>query len=283
MAPFRTAASSDKRALVCGWLALAAVVLGAAVVSVGSLPTHRALPDGVRSPVLALELIRSPTRLGDIASTADEQRRLRTATYVDFAFIASYTAFFVALGAFTATAVPSVGKPLAVVIVGAAIGAALFDVMENRAMLALLQGASSAAPRGPSLWKWRLIFIAVAMSAPAFVDRAAPPFRRTVGYVGALGAVAAAIQGIVGTSAAMSRGEIGDARGIESAAGWLSSTLVLATVFFLTRRTLRGGVLHALDRLAATRALHWLVDWPTPDRDDVVGAPVVPSAERPRG
>src|SRR5262249_61571284 len=85
----------------------------------------------------------------------------------------------------------------AIVIVLAAAGAARFDVLENRAMLALLEGGTGA-PRVPSLWKWWLIFVAVLASVPAFFDRTARPFRRIVGYLGAIVGGAAALEGIGG-------------------------------------------------------------------------------------
>jgi hypothetical protein len=273
MEPFRAAVSADKRALVCGWAGLAAIVFGAAAMWAGTLHAQRALPDGVTSPILALELIHSPTRLSDIAPTDADRQQLREAVRLDYLFIAAYAAFFVAVGAFAAAALGSAGKSIAIGIVVSALAAAAFDVLEDRGMLRLLDGVSDAAPRVASLWKWRLLFVAAALSAPVLVDRRAPPFRQVIGYVAAIAAIFAGVQGVVATAVRTASGLVGDSKLIEVAAGHLVTLLVLSVLFFLTRRTLRDGILPALDRFSTWPAVAWLVDWPTPDRDEVVGGP----------
>jgi hypothetical protein len=271
MEPFRTAASADKRALVCGWAGVAAIVVGAATMWAGTLRAQRALPDGVRSPILALELIHRPTTVADIAPTDDDRTQLRRAVWLDDFFIAAYAAFFVAAGRVARTAVGSAGTPIAASIVVLALAAAVLDGVENREMLRLLDGVSDAAPRLASLWKWRLLFVAVVVSAPVFIDRQARPFRQFVGGAAATVAIVAGVQGVFATAATTASGLTGDATLIEAAAGRIATLLVLSAVFFLTRRTLRDGVLPALDRFAAWPAVAWLVDWPTPDHDEVVG------------
>src|SRR5438093_935809 len=199
MEPSRSTASADRLAAICGWLGVAAIVLGAWTASAGNLRGRRPLPEGVRSPILALELIRAGNVLPEIAPTGPEQRQLAKSIKIDFGFIAAYTLFFVAVGVFASAAAGRVGKRAAFVIVAAGIGAALFDVLENRAMLALLDHRAGPAPRVPSLWKWRLIFVAVLASVPVLIDRTARPFRQIVGYLGVVFAVAASLEGLVGT------------------------------------------------------------------------------------
>src|SRR5436309_14734711 len=96
MEPSRSTASADRLAAICGWLGVAAIVLGAWTASAGNLRGRRPLPEGVRSPILALELIRAGNVLPEIAPTGPEQRQLAKSIKIDFGFIAAYTMFFVA-------------------------------------------------------------------------------------------------------------------------------------------------------------------------------------------
>jgi hypothetical protein len=273
--PMPASPNLDRRAKLCGVLALVTLIAGIVTASAGKLPTRRALPEGVKSPTLALELIRPGTPVIQIAASPAEENQLRKGVYTDFAFIPAYALFFVGVAFFSSQHVPKVGRLLAALIAVAAIGAATADVFENIGMLAVLNHVPGAAPRTASLWKWGLLFLAIGGSAPAFVDRAARPFRWVLGWAGAIVAVAAAIGGLAGTILRGADGLIGHDTMIEAAAARTGLTLLVAAVFFMTRVTLRDGVLPALDRLAEYHALSWLVDWPSADRDEVIGEPLV--------
>ncbi len=270
----------DRLALVCGWIGVAAIVLGAWTSSAGAVRPRRPLPEGVSSPILALELIRTPSALSDIAPTEGEQQQLAKSIRIDYAFVAGYALLFAAIGLFSWTSVGTFGRRTAVVVVVAGLGAALFDVLENREMLALLNHRVDASPRIFSLWKWRLLFLTVLASAPVFIDRSAPTFRRLVGYLGVIVAVAASVEGSIGAWVTTETGIVGNDKLIEAAARRVSTMLLIAVFFLLTRRALREGVLKALDRLAELRMFAWMVEWPSRDRDEPIGDPLIDQDQR---
>jgi hypothetical protein len=246
----------------------------------GDLRSRHPLPQGVKSPVLALELIRSPQDLdliarpeaprreGDLALNPprNERRQLAHAVHVDFAFIAAYMTFLTLVGYLIAISAPRRLRPLGVIAAGAAIAAAGFDVRENLAMLALLDGGV-ADPRTPSLVKWGLVFVAIASSTPVFRDPTAFPLRRTIGFIGILLGLVAGGEGVFGAVK-------GNDKLIEAAAGRLGETFVLAVVFLLTKRTLSKGLVPALDALAAWGPFPRLAEWPSGDGNETVGTSV---------
>jgi hypothetical protein len=261
------------------WAALAgmlALVAGIATGLAGQLPSAHTLPDGVKSPILALELIRQPDQLDQIvgaengaANPAESQQAHRAtlarAIKIDFGFIAAYAAFFALTGWLMLRQWPRVPVGALVMLFGMV--GAVFDIRENLAMLNLLANVR-AFPRPESLWKWRLLFAATMSSVPVLVDPRAPLFRRTLGYLAALLGIIACTQGL---SAAFA----GSDRSIEGAASGLNLTFLLAVIFLGTRRLLAKGLLPALDRLTEWSALAWLKDWPASDQNQTVGEPVV--------
>jgi hypothetical protein len=250
------------------WSALAgALALSAGFITArtGQL-SHRTLPGGLKSPTMALELLRTADELDRIAPPndaagqvvdrqPDDRERLRRAVQVDFAFIVAYAAFFAVTGLLMLAVWPRVPAGALLVLLG--IAAALFDVQENREMLDVLAGGA-AVPRWASLWKWRFLFAASLVAVPILVDRATPLFRRTLGYVGVLLGIIAGVQGLFA-------GYEQNDQLIEAAAGKLTAMFTLSVVFLATRRVLGDGVLPALDRLASWRVLGWLKDWPSKD------------------
>jgi hypothetical protein len=77
------------------------------------------------------------------------------AVQIDFAFIAAYATFLVFLGLLTRR--PGL-SPLAFLIIGGGVAAAVFDVQENFAILNLLREVPGPVPHNVSRAKWGLLF-----------------------------------------------------------------------------------------------------------------------------
>lgn len=270
-------ASIPKLAIACGWVGVVALVLAIWTTAAGSLPARHPLPEGVQSPILALELIRDPRLLdqiarpdvetprGDSAAPAPrrERERLRNSIQIDFGFIVSYAAFFSIVGYLIwAVAIPPFGG-VGLIAAGSAIAAAVFDVLENLAMLRLLRNDLAAHPRPVSLVKWSLVFVAVIASAALFATRKEPPLRRAIGILGGLLALVAGIEGLYGAIN-------GNDKLIEAASGRFGAVFLLTVIYLLTYNALRDGLLPALDRLAAWKPLSWLTQWPTADDNETI-------------
>ena len=128
-------------------------------------------------PMLALQLARDVQDvdwiLGDAPSPDREVMRVKQ--YVDFAFITCYAALCAALGA--ATARKGGWRRVAGIVAGiCGVSAAVFDVLENRAILKLLDvplrattPAMIEAIRVPSLAKWILAGVTVAPLAVSLI------------------------------------------------------------------------------------------------------------------
>ena len=139
--------------------------------------TNASRPPRFGNPVLALQFARDVQDvdwiLGDAPSPDREVMRVKQ--YVDFGFIASYTALFLALSAVT------IRKGGWRQVTGIAAGicgvaAAVFDVLENLAILNLLDvplrsttPAMIQAIRGPSTAKWILAGVTVVLLAASLV------------------------------------------------------------------------------------------------------------------
>jgi hypothetical protein len=255
------------------WAGLVAAGVGLWTAAPANLRPPRPLPEGVRSPMLALELLRDedrvkvpafvdPPELALPAQPAGRERpserdRLRAALDRDRYFIAAYDAFLSITGVMLAR------TPFGVPLIASANVAAYFDVQENRAIRALLNGESSRAPRGPSLWKWRFVFIAFLLMTPALLQRGGPVFWRAIGFTAAVFSAWGGVAGLLATA-------YGNDQMLESAAGRLAPAFVIAAIFFGTRGILSAGLLPALDWLAGTRWLGWLSRWPRADPPEPV-------------
>jgi hypothetical protein len=143
--------------------------------------TNASRPPRFGDPMLALEFARDVQDvdwiLGDAPSPDREVMRVKQ--YVDFGFIACYTGLFLALAALV---IRKGGwrqiTGMAAGICG--IGAGVFDVLENRAILSLLDvplrattPAMIQAIRGPSTAKWILAGVTVVLLA-SFVRTSKP-------------------------------------------------------------------------------------------------------------
>ena len=128
-------------------------------------------------PMLALQFARDVQDvdwiLGDAPSPDREVMRVKQ--YVDFGFIACYTGLFLALAAL---AIRKGGwKQVAGIAAGiCGVAAGVFDVLENRAILNILDvplrattPAMIQAIRGPSTAKWILAGVTVVLLAVSFI------------------------------------------------------------------------------------------------------------------
>jgi len=128
-------------------------------------------------PMLALQFARDVEDIDWILGDAPSPDRevMRVKQYVDFGFIACYTALFLALSAL----VLRKGGWRQVTGIAAGIcgvAAGLFDVLENRAILNLLDvplrattSAMVQAIRGPSTAKWILAGVTVVLLTASFI------------------------------------------------------------------------------------------------------------------
>jgi len=129
--------------------------------------SNASTPQRFSDPVLEVETIRDVEdlrlTLGDAPSADRETMRIKTK--IDFAFIAAYSAFFVAMGILLARH-GGWRRSAGVVLAICGIVAAVFDVLKNLAILAILDvrialttDTALAAIRNPSTVKWSLIAI----------------------------------------------------------------------------------------------------------------------------
>src|SRR5687768_11299277 len=174
MTPNQPAASFRKLAKICGWVGVAALAAGAWTVRAGTLKARHRLPEGVMSPVIALELIRYPRLLDEIArpdppaqSAMPAPRKLREREHLVDAvkldtrvFIPAYTIFLGLIGWLVVRHGPRRLRVLGAIAIATTLAGAVFDWRENREMLALLT-TGSGVPRPPSLIKWLLLSVAI--------------------------------------------------------------------------------------------------------------------------
>jgi hypothetical protein len=136
-------------------------------------------PPVLGNAILSLQFARSVEDVDLILSEAPSPDReaMRIKTYLDFGFIAAYAAFGGALSMLRARP----GGWRATAAIAAAVctlGAAVFDFLENRAILELLDTPLRATTPGllngirrPSLAKWALAGIAAVFLCSTFVPR----------------------------------------------------------------------------------------------------------------
>lgn len=161
------------RSLEVGWLAVACVALllilrGAPQFSNASVP-----PRGIADPVIGLQMARNVAEVDDILGQAPSPDReaMRIKQYIDFVFIAAYSALYVALARM-------LRSKLAIAAAVFGVAGAIFDVFENVAILRIvnvpLERTTQAmidSIRDPSLAKWALAFVASAIFASIFLRR----------------------------------------------------------------------------------------------------------------
>lgn len=152
-------------------LALVVLLLGKPYFTNASRP-----PRGIADPAVAIQVVRSIGEVDLILSDAPSPDReaMRFKQRIDFVFIAAYSALFFTLGwlLMRAGGWGWLAGPAAMI---CAAGAAVFDVMENRAILRVLDvplyrtpPQMLAAIRSASAAKWELAGITLALLAGYF-------------------------------------------------------------------------------------------------------------------
>lgn len=151
----------------------------------------------INDPVLALQMAHDvgdvDAVLGDAPSADRETMRLKQ--YEDFGFIAGYAALYVGLGILLLRNYPRM-RALAIVAMLAGVAAAVLDVVENIAILRIVDVPLASTTQAmvdaihkPSMIKWALGFVALGILSTYFLlDR-----RRTAKVVGAIDGLAAVV------------------------------------------------------------------------------------------
>jgi len=144
---------------------------------------------------LDLQLPRSVAKLEAAAgSTPEERERNRHNIYADFAYLASYTAVFVAAGTLLARQGPRWSRAVGLLAVVTGVATGVLDVLENLTILRELRpGADLPAlysrVRGFSIPKWILAAV-TNFSLASFVACGRWWLTRAVGAVAALAGIA---------------------------------------------------------------------------------------------
>lgn len=169
---------------IVGVLALLVVVvaLGLAVVQeqFEEIPKDVAeaqLPDGFRGRVLAMEFVSQKTDVDKILGPTVSHNRqvMRRVLMIDFVWIACYGLLFVAISALLRRRRCPWARYLGYLALIAGVASAVFDVRENRRILALMSHVPYDQTlinqvNDAALLKWTFGFVAIALLAIAFLD-----------------------------------------------------------------------------------------------------------------
>ena len=145
----------------------------------------RPRPNGLSKPVLALELVKSRKEVEMILGDGEETSSKLTRDMMkedlkgdSYAFIPIYWLLFMAMSWLLAQRQPAWAKWAGIAAGICITGAAIFDYMENAGIAAVLNESIAGvtdqmalAIRKPSLVKWALIFITMALLASLFWRR----------------------------------------------------------------------------------------------------------------
>jgi quinol-cytochrome oxidoreductase complex cytochrome b subunit len=236
----------------------------------------RKLPNGLHSPVLAMQLTTQDRDivakiLGPVEDPGDDRRQMIRQIAPDWVFIGCYTILFVLIG----IVLHKRGNRILGWFVGLLIvPAAIFDVLENLAILELIDSSGvpvishallgiasiDPAPRVWSLIKWTLIFFLLVPAARIYFDRGLPRLRRWIGLIAGTLALVASLSGLGGVFSNT------DAL-IEMGSKLMALSLLIGFVFFATHLWLADGLLPALDGLANKTRLRGLTRWPSDEED----------------
>jgi hypothetical protein len=256
----------------CAVFALLAICAG---ISMGIIADFgkRELPNGLHSPVLAMQLIEADSEmvriiLGPAGDPGDDRGEMIEQIMIDWVFICFYTGLFIS----SAILLYRKGSRIFGVLV-ASLGmlAAIFDVTENLTILNLVDPDNPAIPHAiiaaiepaPRFWalkKWTAVFLLLLPAMRIYFNPGIPSVRRWMGWIAAAFALLAAILGLCGIF-------FGTDPLIEKGVGLMTLSLLTGFVFFATHSWLDAGLLPALDRLANRKYLRRLARWPN-DEDD---------------
>ena len=231
---------------LCAIFALLAICAG---ISMGVVANFgkRELPNGLRSPVLAMQLIEADSEmvrniLGHPDDPGDDRREMVEQIAIDWIFICFYTGLFVT----SAILLYRKGSRICAVLV-ASLGmlAAILDVIENLAILNLIDpdnpaishaiiAAIEPAPRFWALKKWTAVFLLLLPATRIYFSPGIPRVRRWMGWIAAAFALLAAIIGLRGIF-------FGTDALIEKGVGLMALSLLTGFVFFATHFWLDAG------------------------------------------
>jgi len=162
-----------------GISALLAIVFGILLAGKPYFTNASKPPRGISSPGVALQVARNVVELDDILGDAPSPDRevMRFKQYLDFGFIASYASLFAILGLLLARREGwRRAASIAAIITG--LGAAAFDILENLAILQVLDVPLSVtsprmlnAIRSASFAKWTLSAVTLALLSIQFFVR----------------------------------------------------------------------------------------------------------------
>src|ERR1041384_7707317 len=168
--------SSRKLERAAGVLAVLTLAFGALLAGKPYFTNASKPPRGIPSPGVALQVAQSVGDVDDILSDAPSPDRevMRFKQRIDFGFIASYCALFVLLGVLL-TRKSGWARAAGIAAMIVAVAAAAFDVLENFAILRILDvplldttGGMINAIRSASFAKWSLSAITLALLSVLF-------------------------------------------------------------------------------------------------------------------
>jgi hypothetical protein len=159
-----------------GALACLIGVLGALALARGLAESRRLPPHGLSMPALAIEFARSTPDVEELLGKPDAgggmREQIRKGLYGDYVFIAMYWLLLALMSALLAARGGRWAVWVAVVAAVCATGAAIFDVVENLSIAALLDAAeikahmvSNVASAGFGKW----LLISISMFAVSFL------------------------------------------------------------------------------------------------------------------
>jgi len=153
-----------------GWFAIATLAMVAILSSKPSFTNASRPPRGISNPVIAIEVARNVDEVDAILSDAPSPDReaMRLKTWIDFGFIVAYVGLFLAVARL-------LGDHVGLAAAATGTLAGICDVIENvgilRVVNADLQHTTQAmidVIRIPSLIKWALVWITLALLAGSF-------------------------------------------------------------------------------------------------------------------
>ena len=245
----------------CAWVSFVAIVLGAMASNSSAFWQHPT-PGDLTSPVLAIELMRSPEDVSGIVGPPGDPLRaaMSRLTWIDMFFIPAYAVLFSLVGLLLIRqSQPRIGT---IVIVLGIVGA-VFDVLEDVDIFRALRSAG-ITPRHWSIPKWSILFVAMGMLVPVYRSYGQPYLHRFIGYSATILSLLAAMLGLGGVL--LKTDPL-----IESGGRIMGLSLVAGFFFFATHNWLSSGLVPALDRLATLPFLRVLAKWPNdevPDEDE---------------
>jgi hypothetical protein len=171
-----------------GVLGFAVIGVGLWLGIIGSSITPRKVPIEIKSPILAIELAKTPAEVNDIVEGPKESNRdtIRTSVKVDFFFIALYWLLFVAVALILSTRRFAWSLWLALTAGVCGTAAAGFDVLENFRLFRILETTTTEtldSVRFATLSKWWFTFTTLALLAPVFFWRQDPVFWQKYGII----------------------------------------------------------------------------------------------------